>query len=104
LNDPIAEASVPQLDIAALGAYRAEIIGYEFCSGNDHETGPTSVADNVATWIVYQRTATSGVIMNGASTNWCSRTGAFGTDGFRVRQIILNMLESLVKNQSLFVS
>jgi hypothetical protein len=104
LNDPIADVSVPQLDIAALGAYRAEIIGYEFCSANDNETGATGVADNVATWIVYQRTATSGVIMNGASTNWCSRTGAFGTDGFRVRQIILNMLESLVKNQTLFVS
>jgi hypothetical protein len=104
LNDPITEGGDPQLDIAALGAYRAEIIGYEFCSGNDNETGPTKVADKVATWIVYQRTATSGVIMNGASTNWCSRTGAFGTDGFRVRQIIVNMLESLVKNESLFVS
>lgn len=42
--------------------------------------------------------------MNGASTNWCSRTGAFGADGSRVRKIILNMLESLVKKQSLFVS
>jgi hypothetical protein len=104
LNDPIAEGGEPQLDIAALGAYRAEIIGYEFCSGGDNESGPTRVADKVATWIVYQRTATSGVIMNGASTNWCSYTGAFGMDGFRVRQIIVNMLESLVKNESLFVS
>jgi hypothetical protein len=103
LNDPITEGGEPQLDLAALGAYRAEIIGYEYCSGNDSETGPGKVADNVATWIVYQRTATSGVIMNGASTNWCSRTGAFGTDGFRVRQIILNMLDSLANNQSLFV-
>jgi hypothetical protein len=104
LNDPITEGGEPQLDIATLGAYRAEIIGYEFCSGNDNETGPTRVADRVATWIVYQRTATSGVIMNGASTNWCSRTGAFGADGYRVRHIILNMLESLVKNESLFSS
>jgi hypothetical protein len=101
LNSP-ATSGEPRLDMDALGAYRAEIIGYEYCSGNDNETGPGRVAGNVATWLVYQRTASSGIVMNGASTNWCSRTGAFGQDGFRVRQIIVNMIDILVNKLPVF--
>jgi hypothetical protein len=101
LNSPVT-SGFPQLDLAALDAYRAEIIGYQYCSGNDNETGATQVADNVATWLAYQRTAASGVVMNGASTNWCSRSGSFGEDGFRIRQIILNMFDILVNRQTVF--
>ena len=94
----------PQLDLAALDAYRAEIIGYENCARNDTESSMVGPATNIATWIAYQRTATSGAIINGASTNWCSRTGAFGVDGFRIRQIILNMMNILVRGESPFSS
>lgn len=58
--------------------------------------------NHVGTWIVYQRTETSGIIINGASTNWCSRTGAFGKDGFRVRRVITNMIDLLVNQLSPF--
>jgi len=103
LNNPVTLGQ-PQLDFGALGAYRAEIIGYQCCSRNEEDTGRTNVADNVGTWIAYQRTATSGVVMNGASTNWCSFTGVFGPDSFRVRRVILNMIEILVTGQSAFAS
>ena len=94
----------PLLDMAALGAYRAEIIGYQYCSGSDSESGPGHVANHVATWLAYQRTATSGVVINGASTNWCSRSGALGEDGYRIRKIILNMFDILVNRLPVFTS
>jgi len=103
LNNPVT-VGAPRLNLSALGAFRAEIIGYQHCARNDTAVGVGSAAENVGTWLVYQRTGTSGVVMNGASTNWCSRTGAFGSDGFRIRAIILNMLEILVKKESAFVS
>ena len=103
LNSPVT-AGVPQLDLSALDAYRAEIIGYAHCFRNDADTGPGSEADSVGTWIVLQRTATSGVVMNGASTNWCSYYGVQGPDGYRIRRIILNMLDILVNKKSAFTS
>jgi hypothetical protein len=93
---------LPRIDLAALDAYRAEIIGYDLAAKNDLETGSAGPMTNVGTWLAYQRTASAGVVFNGASTNWCSRTGAFGQDGFRVRQVILNMLEIVVNRQQAF--
>jgi hypothetical protein len=101
LNSP-PTSGIPRLNLDALQAYRAELIGYEYCSGNEAETGSNGQANNVATWMLYQRAATSGLVMNGASTNWCSRSGAFGQDGFRVRKIILNMINVMMSGESMF--
>ncbi len=98
LNDPPTQGT-PQLDLDALDAYRAEIIGYEYVVRRDDGS---QTPDSVGTWLAYQRSATSGTVINGASTNWCSRTGAFGVDGSRVRAIILNMMDLLVNRQSVF--
>jgi hypothetical protein len=105
LNSPVTVGE-PRLDLSALGAYRAEIIGYGNCFSQDGaESGEAdSVPNSVGTWIASQRTATSGVVMNGASTNWCSNTGVGGEDGKLVRQIILNMIEILANKESVFVS
>lgn len=104
LNDPVTSGE-PRLDLAALDAYRVELIGYSHCSANEAEVSTTShVLDRVGTWIVYQRKETSGIMINGASTNWCSRTGAFGKDGFRVRRVITNMIDVLVNGLSPFSS
>jgi hypothetical protein len=102
LNNPVTLGE-PQLNLSALGAYRAEIIGYAPCYGNEAaEVGP-GLGDRVGTWIASQRTATSGVVIDGGSTNWCSNTGVGGADGERIRKIILNMIEILANNQAVFV-
>ena len=96
LNDPVAQGE-PRLDLAAMGAYRAEIIGY------DYGRGPGG-GDTVGTWIAVQRTATSGTIINGASTDWCGLAGLGGADGDKVRMIILNMIAVLRNRERLFVT
>jgi hypothetical protein len=97
VNNPVADG-VPQLDYGALDAYKAEIIGYDYCL-----SGPNGV-NQVATWVALQRAPTSGVIINGASTDWCSPNGVAGTDGTLVGQIIRNMIEALVNQQSVFTT
>jgi hypothetical protein len=97
LNVPVT-AGAPQLDYGALGVYKAEIIGYDYCI-----SGPNG-SDRVATWVALQRAPTSGVIINGASTDWCSPNGVAGADDARIKQIIRNMIEALVSEQSVFTT
>jgi hypothetical protein len=96
LNYPVTQGE-PRLDLAAMGAYRAEVIGY------DYGRGPGG-GDTVGTWIAVQRTATSGTIINGASTDWCGLAGLGGADGDKVRMIILNMIAVLRNRERLFVT
>ena len=102
LNNPVTEGE-PQIDLSAMGAYRAEIIGYAHCRSNDGAEGGDGTR-NIAAWTAFQRRATSGVVINGASTNWCSNTGVGGEDGARVRQIIVNMIDILANHEPLFVT
>jgi hypothetical protein len=97
LNNPVTEGE-PRLDLNAMGAYRAEIIGYDY--GRNYRTG----ADSVGTWIALQRTTSSGVIINGGSTDWCGMAGIGGRDGDKVKKIILNMISILVNREQVFVT
>jgi hypothetical protein len=93
LRNATIDNGTPILDMTKLGAYRAEIIGYDYGFRN---------FDTVGTWMVMQRTATSGTIINGASTDWCSAYGVAGRDGERIRKIILNMFDILVNKKNAF--
>ena len=95
VNSPVTTGA-PQLDYVALDAYKAEIIGYDYCLVGGF--------NRVATWVALQRTPTSGVIINCASTDWCSPNGVAGADGARVRLITRNMIEALINRQSVFTT
>ncbi len=67
----------PQLDISALGFYRAEMIGYDVISVADDQAGGfpdpgNTNAINVCPFMVFQKTCTSGTIINVNSNEWCS--------------------------------
>jgi hypothetical protein len=80
----------PLLDYAALGYDKIEIIGY------DHVF---RIVDGVATWIVFRRTKSSGIIINAATTDWCSSEGMGNED---VKKITLNMIHKLLKKENVF--
>lgn len=84
------EKGFPLIDYGALGFYKIEIVGY------DHVF---RIADGVATWIVFKRTKSSGIIINAASTDWCSSEGMGSED---VKKITLNMIHKLLKKESVF--
>jgi hypothetical protein len=60
--------------------------------------------ETVGTFIVFQRTPTSGVIVNTASTNWCSSEGIGGHDGEKIKKITLNAINKLVNHQMVFTN
>jgi hypothetical protein len=82
----------PMLDYAALGFNKIEIVGF------DHVF---RINDSVATWIVFRRTKSSGIIINAASTDWCSSEG-MGDEN--VKKITLNMINKLLKKGNVFSS
>jgi hypothetical protein len=82
----------PMLDYAALGFNKIEIVGF------DHVF---RINDTVATWVVLKRTKSSGIIINAASTDWCSSEGMGNDD---VKKITLNMINKLLKKGEVFSS
>src|SRR5207302_1437536 len=74
-------SGAPILDEAALGFYRTELVGYDFGQFRGKKTVPTFFA--------FQKTQTSGIVVNTASTNWCcfNGMGDQGINGSRMRKI-----------------
>jgi hypothetical protein len=82
----------PVLNKAALGFERAEIIGFDHVSRGGAET--------LATWIVFKKNKTSGIVINTATTDWCSE---YGIGSSEIIQIITkNMIDKLLSGQRVF--
>lgn len=77
----------PIIDNGTLGFESIKLLGYDY----GFRDVPT-----VATWIAFRKTSTSGVVINGASTDWTSLRGMGGADGQRITVIIRNMIDGLL--------
>jgi hypothetical protein len=84
----------PELDLDMLNFYKTELIGFDKGSRFDKET--------IGTFIVFKKTATSGVIVNAASYDWCSDFGIGGQDGEKIKKITLNAIDKMLHNEWLF--
>lgn len=84
----------PEIDLAALPFHKVELIGFDRGSRGGKET--------IGTFIVFQKTPTSGVIVNGASYDWCSYRGMGGSDGTKIKTITLNGITKLLNKQTVF--
>jgi len=82
-----------RLDTKQLGFYRAELLGYD--RAFDAEAG-------FATFIIFQKSPSSGVVLNTASTDWCGPHGIGGPDSVAIRKITDNALRALLSNKNLF--
>jgi hypothetical protein len=56
--------------------------------------------DGIATWIVFKKTKSSGIVINTASTNWCSINGM--GQNVSMQQITLNMINKLIRKENVF--
>lgn len=87
------ENGIPILDDMALGFFKSEIIGF------DHVVNRAG-ADMIATWIVFKRSITSGIVINVASTNWCSHDG-IGVNP-EIQQITATMIQKIINKETIF--
>lgn len=60
------------------------------------------VTDTYGTFIAFRRKPTSGVVINTASTDWCSSAGMGGPHGDKIKKITLNALTKLKNGETIF--
>lgn len=74
--------------------FKKELIGFEMASRKgDLRNG---------VFIVIKKNKNSGIIINTASSDWCSNQGIGGEDSLRIQQITLNMMNLLLNDQNVF--
>jgi hypothetical protein len=83
----------PVLDLQRLGYYKGEIIAFD---------KGFRVKETFGTFCVFQPSVNSGIIVNTASTDWCSTNGLGGLSGADLKKITLNSITKLLNNQSVF--
>ncbi|MCJ8167596.1 hypothetical protein MKJ04_22325 [Pontibacter sp. E15-1] len=81
------------LDTAQLGFFKAELLGYEHAYLDDWGYG---------SFLIFQKTPTSGVVVNVASMDWCSPYGIGGDDAARIKIITKNILDGLLQDEDMF--
>lgn len=84
----------PIINRQLLNVYKFELIGFDKGSRMDKQT--------VGTFMVFQRTAISGTIVHGASTDWCGLGGMGSTSPTRLQQITRNAIDLMLSGKSLF--
>lgn len=80
----------PIIDKQTLQFEKVEIVGF------DHMF---RVQDGIVTWIVFKKTRSSGIVINVASTDWCSSQGMDNAD---ILKITTNMINKLLHNENVF--
>ncbi len=83
----------PILDNSKLKFYKSEIIGFDI----GFRTNPTC-----GTFFAFQKTSTSGKVINTATTDWCAPNGIGGKDGDNIKIITRNMINILLNDGDIF--
>jgi hypothetical protein len=107
----------PELDMSALGFYRAEIIGYDYgepCYVDPHVFNPDINTPNhrercYYPLMVFKKTSSSGTIINTNTTRWCSyeppnnsNHSSWTANSPKRQKITENMISLLMTNQNVF--
>lgn len=85
----------PFLDTANLPFHKTELIAYDHAYSEDKGFG---------SFLIFQKSDSSGTVINTATMDWCSGYGLGGKDSTIIQQMTLNMIEGLWKDQNLFFS
>jgi hypothetical protein len=82
--------NAPVVNKDFLGFEKAEIIGYDSAFGTK---------EGLATWVVFKKSKKSGIVVNTASTDWCSQRGMNSSE---IKKITLTMIQLLLKKENVF--
>lgn len=83
----------PVIDNTMLDFDRIELLAFDKGFRN---------VETYGTFIVFRRTPSSGVVINVASTDWCSSEGMGGVDGEKIKKITSNALTKLTNGETVF--
>lgn len=85
----------PVIDNAILNFDKIELLAFD----KGHR-----VTDTNATLIVFRKAPTAGIVINTATTDWCSASGMGGLSGDLIKDITLNALAKLVNGGPVFTN
>jgi hypothetical protein len=85
-----ADKHKPIVDNKLLGFEKIEVVGYDTTY---------RVKDGLATWIVFKKNKKSGIVINTASTDWCSDRGMESSE---IKKITATMIQLLLKKENVF--
>ncbi len=96
------DSATPVIDNNVLKFNKVELLGYDHAlkKALDFPMGPP--AGGAGTFIVFQKTPSSGTVVNVASMDWCNPTSFDDTGSQAIKQITKNMIDATLQNQSLF--
>lgn len=87
------EAGYPIINTAELNFDKIELLAFD---------KGYRVTETTATFIVFRKTPTSGIVINTSSTDWCSSNGMGGQSATTIKQITHNALTKLLNNEPVF--
>lgn len=107
----------PILDVSALSFFRAEMIAYDQTVGTTFSSNLSNQAKHYCPLIAFQRTCTSGKVINTNCNEWCDEFGIGGstftspnctsnpvTGDSRIPAITKNMIDLLLAGLNIFVA
>ena len=83
----------PIIDNSLLNFSKSEIIGFDL-GFRDYKT--------CGTFMAFQKTKNSGLIINASSYDWCSMRGIGGKNSLIIKRITQNMINKLLGKQNIF--
>jgi len=86
----------PIIDNDLLNFHKIEIIGYDI----GIKWGTTN-ENSYPLFLIFQKTPTSGYVINTSSTDWCYK-GFLGQDSDIIKQITINAIDLLLMNKNIF--
>ncbi len=86
----------PELDLSALGFYRAEMIGYDKLDQSYPDEQPGNLQEAFCPFMVFQKTSTSGTIINTNINRWCSHTDGWTGTNPQLKVITENMINLMI--------
>jgi len=92
--------SGPVFDSTFAQFYKVQILGYDSIVNNHWDIQRMTTP----AMMVFQKSRSSGIIVNFGTTNWCASEGLAAPEphGYNVRQITINALTNLSTNQPVF--
>lgn len=88
----IFEKGKPFIDSTKQKFYRQQLLGFD---------KGFRIRETYGTFIVFQKSENSGIIINTASTDWCSK-GFSGRDGEKIKKLTYNFIDFLLNDKSVF--
>jgi len=87
------EEGYPIVDTVALNFEKFELLGFDKGYRGKETT---------ATFIIFRKTSTTGIVINTATTDWCSANGMGGLSENIIKTITLNALTKLLNDEPVF--